>query len=640
LGKKLLSLALAILFPVLIVAGSLAGLESFRTFADKREAKNAGKVINGRVVEGGVERVMENKLSNEPEVVILGNSLSNTDLQSPLLARKLGLARAQVQKFSIPNSMGAHWYAILKNRVYAAGHRPAVVVILSDLQSLLALAPRSEASHLNLAVHLTEEEQVIDKLLGSRYYYLERVRENRGKLRDKALAAARNAMVDLFVNHTLAPTDDRKIEAALSRVFDSKHTDMRLHTKVIPIFNSKSDHDLLPFDPAELPDPELSFIPHIAEMVQQNGGRLVVLRPPMSPQLPPGVGDIVLPETEQRVAPVLARYEATFLDLREVDMEGTGTHYQNVDHMNYEGARRFTEIFAEMLDDLGLVRRHRPSAELLKQISAANGAYEPLPLDVSFKSEPPAVPRADRPFVQGRGKLVYFPSEPFGYLNDLSTLEITPHSSRCSPLRVLEDGRPLPLHNVSCEEVTRHLKGRTCHTPDKLFFSTPDGSDPYTNDRDYTLALDRTRTCDGALWLYPGDRAKLVARQLDRAQLQRGAGAIRIAGAELGASGRGGDPVLQVRVRAGNQIRVDQPIDIEALPGRGVVLPLQPRIGPTPANVQVELINPSDRFVLLTSVRLLPDPPKGLDGEGEEGEGAELVEGSDLDEAAEEPVGG
>ena len=230
-------------------------------------------MINGRVAEGGVIRVIERKLEvGDPEVVILGNSLSNTDIQPGLLARRLGVGKTRVQKFSIPSSMGAHWYAILKNRVYANGHQPKVVVILSDLQSLLALAPRSEASHLNLSVHLGERELVIDELLGKRNYYLERVRENRGKLREMALESARNAMVDLLVNRTFIPTDERQIENALERVFDSSHTDMRLHNAVIPIFNSDTESTLIAFDPKELPKPEDSFLPRIAQLVQQNGG--------------------------------------------------------------------------------------------------------------------------------------------------------------------------------------------------------------------------------------------------------------------------------------------------------------------------------------------------------------------------------
>lgn len=611
-----MSIVVASLAPILIVIGALEGLERFRSFADRREEENAGKVINGRVVEGGVVEVMQNKLWQNPDVIILGNSLSNTDIQGPLLAKRLGLQRQQVQKFSVPNSMGAHWYAILKNRVYANGHKPAVVIILSDLQSLLALVPRSEASHLNLAVQLSRYEPVIDELLGSRNYYLERVRENRGKLRDKALISARNLMVDLFYHHTVYAGDDRDTEDALGRVFDSSRTDMRLHNNVIPIFNTQSERDLLPFDPASLPKPDGSFMPRIAALVEQNGGRLVYLRPPMSPLLPDGVGDIVLPETEALVPAAMAEHGGIYLDLRQLDMDIT--HFHNVDHMNNEGARRFTQIVAELFDDLGLTGKARPSADLLKTVGVdETQQFVELPLSVKFDRPPPALARADRPFAKGRGRLLYFATENLGYLNDAATIELTPHASRCSPIRVLEQGKLLPGANSACEVAARQGKGRSCHTPDKLFFTTSDDTSPYTTDRSYTLALDPDRSCDAALWLYPGDSAKLSMRPVDAGLLSRGAGAVRVVAYDVGSGGvvaptdavRTG--ALGIQVKAANLVRVDEPVAVDSLSERSPVLVLQPRIAPHPGNVTVELTNDSDEFLLITSVRLMSEVPKG-----------------------------
>lgn len=604
---RIMALALAVVLPVAIVVGSLAGLERFRTFADEREARNAGKVINGRVAEGGVIRVIENKLEmGDPDVVILGNSLSNTDIQPPLLARRLGVAKTRVQKFSIPNSMGAHWYAILKNRVYANGHQPKVVVILSDLQSLLALTPRSEASHLNLSVQLGERELVIDQLLGTRYYYLERVRENRGKLRENFLTAARNSMVDLLVNHTLVPTDERQIENALARVFDSSHTDMRLHNTVIPIFNTDSESTLVAFDPSELPDPQDSFLPRIAQLVQQNNGRLVFLRPPMSPLLPEGIGDLVLPETEAKVRPLMEEYGGVYLDLRTVPMDVN--HFHNVDHMNGEGARRFTEIVAELFDDLELTGPRRPASNLLKSVGIAEGTYVPLPIDVSFKSELPPVPRPDRPYTKGRGKLMFFQTEGLSAFNDLATIEVTPHASRCSPLRVVEDGVPLPGPNTSCDMVTRYGMGRTCHTPDKVFFTAIDNSNPYLSETPstYGLALDPERSCDAALWLYPYDRARVDARPYDLAVTNRGAGVLIVAGRDFGAIADEDqtEPTVTLRVRAGNQVRAEAVLPTSALAGRGTRLKLEPRIAATAQAVSVEITNDSGHYVLLTTLRL------------------------------------
>lgn len=597
---KLVSLLLAVLLPIIIVLGTLDALERFRTFADKREDKNAGKVINGRVFEGGVVRMIENKLDQtNPEIVILGNSLSNTDIQPPLLARRLGLNKNKVQKFSVPNSMGAHWYAILKNRVYANGHQPKLVILLSDLQSLLALSPRSEASYLNLSVQLEEEEPVVDAMLGKRFYYLERVRENRGKLRDKAMIAARNLMINALVYRSVQGGNDKAIEKALSEVFDTSRTDMKLFSNVIPIFNTQNDRDLLPFDPMTLPSPGESFLPHIAALVQQNNGTLIILRPPMSPLLPKGIGDIVRKSSEKEVGPLVSSYGGVYLDMRRVPMDHS--HFQNQDHMNNEGARRFTEILSELMQDLSLLRPQRPRVDLLKSIALVEGKLTNLDLSVTFRNKPPELPRSDRIFIKGRGRLLYFPVEALDFLADATTVDLTAHASRCSPLRVIEDSAPLPYPNVGCEEVMKHGYGRTCHAPDKLFFTTSDDSNPYSTGRLYEIALDEMRSCDAALWLYPGDRVRINARQGDFAAMPRGANTLSLLAYDRGSSRKGGESQLIVRVRAGNQLRAEQAIPVSRL-GEAIDLPLSPKIASGAQSVAVEMHNSSDRFLLLTSL--------------------------------------
>jgi hypothetical protein len=603
--SRFLSVLLALVLPVLIIGTALAGLERYRTMADNRENRNAGKVINGRVAEGGVVQAIDRTLVKyDPEIILLGNSLSNTDLETPLLAARLGIPKNKVQKFSIPNSIAAHWYAILKNRVYANGHRPKVVLILSDMQSALAITPRSEASYLNLAVHLGDNERVIDDKLGARNWYLERARENRGTLRDQALTAARNAMVDLLFHRSFAPTDGWATDAALQRVFDASRTDMRLHHQAIPIMQTESMRDLVPFDPDDLPTPTASFIPEIVKLVARNGGHVVFLRPPMSPLLPEEGGDLVLPESEKQVVRMVERLGGTYLDLRTLDMDHF--HFHNLDHMNTEGARRFTETVSDLLLDVkagGYGAAGPGRVELLKNIRVEDGGFEHWPYQVAFKDDPPPVPRSARGFQAGRGRMVYFASDSFSFLSDLATVGVTPHTSRCSPLRVLEDGVPLGQPNVSCDEAWRQGYGRTCHTPERLYFTTPDDSDPFTNGRDYTIGLDPDRACDSAVWLYPHDKMRLTVREGELAGVMGGASTLTVFAVDMGSSGRGGELVLDAKLRVGQGIRADGPMPIESL-REGGVLKIEPRIGAAAYPVTVDLTNRSDRFLLVTSVRL------------------------------------
>ncbi len=596
---KIVALVLALALPVVIVAGAVAALESFRANGDARETRNAGKVINGRVVQGGVVQVIERKLAEtEPDVIILGNSLSNTDILPAVLAARLGIHKSKVQRFSVPNSIGAHWYAILKNRVYANGHTPSIIIILSDMQSALAVAPRSEASQQNLRVQLNKREKVIHRKIGEPNYILERVRENRTKVRDRMLKSARNTMVDLLVNRSITPTPPKKTEAALDRVFDASKTDMRLHGDVIPTFGT-TDSLSIAFDPESLPIPRESFLPEITRLVAQHDGHVVYLRPPMSPLLPANVGDLVLPETEDKVIKLVDRMDGTYLDMRGLRMDDG--HFHNIDHMNPEGARRFTEVTAVAMADLGVWKRPGvPLLDLLRPIDFNDGALVYRDSIIEPRRDPPTVPRNVRPIELGRKNLPFMAADALAALADEPLVRASPFASRCSPIRVLEDGIALPMHNMTCEEVVKHRKGRTCHTTERIYFTPRDDSDPLTNGRTYKLVLDADRHCEGAVWMYPDDHIRVQVDDDDVAAMPRPAHKLRFTATVLG-EGIEGDVSLELRV--GGALRASATVPASQL-AEGLELPVQPPLRPRDSRVSLHLRSSSGRFVLVTRAAL------------------------------------
>lgn len=603
IGARLAASALAVLLPVLLVAGSMVGMEGIRGFEDRREERNAGRVINGRVLQNDVAFAIENVLArHDPEVVILGNSLSNTDVASPLLARRLGLRKSRVQKLSVPNSIGAHWYAILKNRVYANGHRPKLVIVHSDMQSLVAVTPRSESIYLNLLVQMTDDEPVIDAKLGARNWYFQRVRENRGRVRNLALTTARNRMVDLLVHGSLSPTDRKATERALSRVFDAERVDLRLHNNVIPAFQ-QSERTLVAFDPSTLPDPEDSFLPDITRLVADHDGVVVFVRPPMAPRLPENQGDVVLPRTEQEIPALAARDGAIYVDMRGLDMDDG--HFENEDHMNPEGARRFTEALADTVLEVGAWRMplQATTLDLLKPTAVVDGVLTNVEPTIEVRGQVPDVPRAQRRVSRGPGRMAQFRTDGLGFLSDLATIEVTRHASRCSPIRVLAEGVPLPRPNTTCNEAYRFRKGRMCHTYERVLFTTADGSNPFRDGRTYELALDPERHCDGARWLYPGDHLRLLVPgrglsahdDLDSLVLQIH---------DLSGRSEGDGAVVMVRLWAGDEWVLDTTTTARADPGLGTELPLDRTIGRADGPAVLDLVNRSDRFLLLTGATL------------------------------------
>lgn len=593
---------LAVLLPSLILLGFAVATERQGSLDDQRQERNAGRIINGRVVQGGVREHIESILDeHQPQVLILGNSLANTDVLPQVLARRLQLNKHKVQKLSIPNSIGAHWYAILANRVYANGHTPELVVLHSDLQSLLAVTPRSEASYLNLAVHLGEHEPVVDRLLGRRLWVLDRIRENRSRVRSRALVGARNLSVDLLIHRSLTPTPPRATERALARVFHEGRIDMRLHNNVIPIFD-QGQQELIPFDPEALPAPADAFVPEIAALVRANGGVAAFVRPPMSPLMPEGLGDRVAEGVQEAITEVAAGSGGVYLDLRALDMEPW--HFHNLDHMQPQGARRFTEILADTLIEVGAARLPEASRsiDLLAPTRTTDGVLTNVRPALSVRRDPPTI-RSRQPARAGRGRLSVFELPHLQALSDSATAEATRTASRCSPVRVLEDGVALPHPNRTCEGARRRGRGRLCHTAERVHFSASDDTHPAHNGRDYALALDPDRWCDGAVWLYPGDPLRITLGPDELQPLRGGLGWLILTA--HGASPRRSQPmILKIQIRRHQAVWVSEQRPLRGSGEATWRIPIDPPIEAGAEHVSVDVINKSSGFVLLTGARL------------------------------------
>lgn len=605
-----LSLALAVFAPLLVFAAGLSLLEQVRTADDLVQESNVGVVLNGRHVRPPLVQAVDALLArSEPEVVVLGNSIANTDFVTSAFAEETGIAPGRIAKVSIPNTMAAHWYALLKNRVYANGHRPRLVVVVSDLQSLLAVTPRSEASHVALGLQLGPSEPVIEAKLGRRVWALERIRENRTVARDRLVTWTRNRLVDLLVHGSLSALDPQRTEEALGRVFADDRTDNRRHKRVVPVFAVTSPFEVT-FEEDELAPVDEGFVPDLLSLVGAHDGTLVFVRPPMSPRLPPGYGDVVPTRLEGQVPAAFTAAGHAYLDLRAIPLQAS--HFQNLDHMNDEGGRRFTWVLAEALRDQGLDRRPPPAGvDLLGSFVIERGVLTPRPPAVTFDPELPTVPGGRQEIRDGRGRSAWFPASHLGWLADVSTLAVSPHGARCSPIRVREGPPPgepargsrlLGPANVSCDELFRLGQGRTCHTPTRVWFAASDATDPWDNGRAYTLELDPERGCPESRWSYPRDG--FVVEVPPAAGV---ASALTLRAADLGSTGRGGSLLIGVEVTRAGALVAQRSLSLAQLgAGARVALPEGPVEG-----LAVRIDNESDHFLLWQELRVRTAPSGG-----------------------------
>ena len=115
--SRILAAILALVGPALVFGGFYQLLMSWEDADDANATRNAGRILNSRVIDQGVVAAMEAMLERrQPEVLIIGPSYANTDVKPELIAMRLGIPRDKVLLLSVPNSVGAHWYAVLKER--------------------------------------------------------------------------------------------------------------------------------------------------------------------------------------------------------------------------------------------------------------------------------------------------------------------------------------------------------------------------------------------------------------------------------------------------------------------------------------------------------------------------------------------
>lgn len=581
---------LAVVLPLLVFAGGASAVMNFeghRSLSAERELDNAGRVLNGRRLELDTASTMEADLArHRPEVIVLGNSYANANLDTKLVAEALGLPPRKVRMLSVPNSIGPHWYAILKNRVYANGHRPRIVILVAGLQSMLLTDPYSEASYTNLWVQLEPEEPVLDRVVPRSSAWLHQLQARRGMIRDAALVTVRDAAISLVYPSEFAR---QETDAAMNRVFHASNIDMDRYTHAMPV---REYYDRVSVgSPEDVPSPEDSMLRAIGELAADHGTQLIFVRSPMAPRTPPIEEDTVLPGVELATWELITATGHTYVDLSTLPVPDA--LFENPGHMTEEGARHFTRVLTSLVfepDTAGAV-------DLLGGLRLDRGQLVLPDPGGQFAAPPPQVPRADRPVTKNRRNpaMGLMEVRDLHAVSDAATLPISPMRSRCSPIRVLEDGVPLPAHHESCKERFRNgPQGRVCHGPnDQLVFTTSDLQTIPSHA--YTLALDPDRACLASRWLYPGDRLVLPvpARSGPVSQLVVAA----VAAGERGA--------VSARLRVAGETRV---VEVQPTGGKHAtefVLTLDPPLLPDePAEVVLE--NPDDEFALVTRAELLP----------------------------------
>lgn len=582
-----LPFVLAIVLPLVVLAVAVVGLDAI--------ARNASPPVpedpTGRDHFPIRERIDHLLAAHDPRVVVLGNSLSNTDLDPAVLESALSLATGQVQQFARRSSIGTYWAAVLENRIIEGGYRPDLVLIVTDLPSLLSVHPVSEQSYLELVAQLDDEDPTFDRRLGRRWTAFDRIRADRGALRERLVTTVRRRSVQQLTGET-------QFEAALERVFGPDSIDPRLPRSSLPVVDPFFARTIPVFDPGEVPRPIDSFVPQIANAAREAGITLVVVRPPMSPRLPPGLGDRVEPTTEATLHAMLRSRRAYDLDLRTLPV--TDGDFENLAHMNGQGATRFTRVVADLVTTMGAWPTDEPKVVLdwLPAGEARAGRFVRRTPHARYAAPPPPLRDADRPLTSSGPGFGTYAVPGWRFLSDPATRSVTPWATRCSPVQVQLDGIPLPRPHETCAAAQRLGGGRFCHDDESIRFTTPSGRDPGSDHRVH-LALDPSRACERAQWLYPQDVLTLSGTAPTRASTLV---------VQLHDQSPDADTPAPVRValRQGPRALLQTTLDVDQPPSRPATFSLREPVLPSAGPVELTLTSRSNRFLMVTRAILTP----------------------------------
>ena len=288
--------------------------------------------------------------ASKPKLLILGSSVARRDVDTARLAEKLGIKERSMLMLTLPNATGAHFYAVLKNRVYGNGHRPKAVVVVSALGTLLTTEVLGDSNMDRLVHHLTLDEPVVAKKVFERNgqdFETLQMRAKAGDLRDQFTGLIRDATAGF-----LFPAGKGKLRRmvhgeklapdSFDSVFANENMDFTLHGENAAQIGIVDEEEY-----SREVDPWDSFMVDITELGQENRAKVFFVRTPFPPSNPDK--DRVPADIDMEARYMLQEIGAGYMDFRSLDLDDS--YFEDMVHMNPEGARIMTDaLAAELLD--------------------------------------------------------------------------------------------------------------------------------------------------------------------------------------------------------------------------------------------------------------------------------------------------
>ncbi len=468
---------LAVILPLALLAGVLGWLGQATTV--ERPPSATANVLDARLA------------GQTGRVVVLGNSKVHSDIDRDALSRALGLRRGDLVDLSVTGATSPAFYAILKRRVYDAGHTPALILVYGSADHFLATTLESARDRARVEDQLGAQD---DPVLGKKVFgraggagWLDQARRRRTDLHTALMDGLRNGAVGWL----LGPPGPEPVTArgealaapALERLFGADATPTQTErVGVGPIVDTSGSVSMGVSGARSI---EQTLIPDLVALVHAHGARIVFARAPMRTDGADAAERALLSE----LVATLNEAGAGWVDLSGLALGPTD--FKDRAHMSSSGRARLTAALAAALTGLDPL------------------GPDPLPKAVA-PLDPTGVSRtgvgpifAVTPRRIGRYPCAFHAALPG--LEALSDAALTLRGpGALSPIRVLQDGIPLTPH-AARDATFGPCVGASTHAADGLRWTATDqaaAEHHWSVDADPALPLRNGAT--EAWWVYPG----------------------------------------------------------------------------------------------------------------------------------------
>lgn len=348
-----------------------------------------------------------------PDFVSVGPSVAGRDIDFNLLGRRLGLKRGAA--LAMDGSGPAHWYAMLKYRLFDAGYRPTLVLIVAPLKTTLRAGLLNTKEVASLGQHFEAPDAVLaTKALGYAHSpIVERVMQRRAGLSRSVLDPVRGAIVGLLFASDRSPTGGLAAQTdAATSVFRAGAGQLGA-ARVLPGVEEEQTEGAT--DAAGV----AGILPDLLDLIRATGARAVVVRVPLSEHV--RSYDQLTAAEERAAIQTINAHGAGYLDLRHTST--SSADFGDSFHLNRAGRGRFTAALGEELERIGA-------------LGASPIVAAPLPWVATLSREgtPPPLPSVE--LEDGCHGRVPWPQPAFATLTMLGLLDPP-------PLVLTEAGSPL-----------------------------------------------------------------------------------------------------------------------------------------------------------------------------------------------------